>query len=49
MLEAKKVETILSWAQEAGKDTGKYLAVSLVWSPHFGKGEYICWFGYQNI
>ena len=35
MLEAKKVETILSWAQEAGKDTGKYLAVSLVWSPHY--------------
>ena len=49
MLEAKKVETILSWAQEAGKDTGKYLAVSLVWSPHFGKSEYICWFEYQNI
>ena len=48
MLEAKKVETILSWAQEAGKDTGKYLAVSLVWS-YFGKSEYICWFEYQNI
>ena len=47
MLEAKKVETILSWAQEAGKDTGKYLAVSLVWAPHYS--EYICWFEYQNI
>ena len=36
MLKANKVETILSWAQEAGKDTGKYLAVFLVWAPDFG-------------